>query len=177
MLRRSRFLALAVGALIAFSAMPAGAVTGSVDDPDDVNGKLDLARLYFRKDTDTSSLLIVIKTIEKWNKAVLRGNVNRLVVLIDTDGDGTADFRARIKRAGNDLAAFITSADSAFEPLPVHKTDAWTTRFRIPGSSPPNPDGPPPHFQVVSRFVESIDCDTASGQGPCIDTMPDEGWS
>ncbi|MFN2543203.1 MAG: hypothetical protein ABR600_01340 [Actinomycetota bacterium] len=174
---RSRFIALIVLAVVAFSAMPAGAVTGAVDDPDDVEGKLDLARLYWRKDTDTSSLLIVIKTIESWKKAVLGGDVNRLVALIDTDGDGATDFRARIKRAGNNLAAFITGADSAFEPVPAHKTDGWTLRFTIPGSSPPNPDGPPPHLRLVSRFVESVECDTASGHGPCIDHAPDETGS
>lgn len=158
-------------------AVPASAVErGRVLDADDVDGKLDLAKLRFYKPRKRSHIVITVKTHDPWGKRVLRLNVNKLVVLLDVDRDGSRDYRARIRKAGNKLVVIISGSGEHFEPLPARKPNRRTVRFVIPGDSPPNPVGPAPNMVARSRFIEDHACDPASGSPPCIDRAPDSGW-
>jgi Ca2+-binding RTX toxin-like protein len=159
-------------------------------DADEVDGLLDLASLRFEKVTGDGPLLIVVKTHAAWTKRVLRGfSVNKLIVSLDVDRDGLSDYRARIRRVGDDnLKVFIRGSGSVFEPVPATKTNGRTVRFEIPGSSAfrgsrgdgpgasPNPDGAAPDMRADSWFIEAGECDPASGSPPCVDRAPDTGW-
>src|SRR2546421_7959454 len=132
---RGGILAFVVAAAMALQSAPASAQTGTVTDPNDVRGKLDLASLHFEKASAKSPLVIVLKTYETWRKAVLRDHVNRLLVSLDVDKDGRPDFHARIKEIGGRLWVHIAGSGESFENLPAKKPDARTVRFKIPGST------------------------------------------
>lgn len=149
--------------------------TDSVADADDVDGLLDLAVLKFTKDSAGAPLAVVVRTHDPWDNRVLRDDVNQLLVLLDVNHDGTMDYRARIRKVGADLVVVIGSG-SIFEPLPASKPNMRSVRFVIPGDSPPNPNGTAPDMRATSQFIESIECDPASGQAPCVDRAPDAGW-
>ncbi len=175
MLRLTVALLAVLGLML--PAMPASAAErGSALDADDVDGKLDLARLSFYKPETNSHIIIRVKTHEPWGKRVLRLNVNKLVVLLDVDLDGTRDYRARIKKAGTKLIVLISGSGENFEPLPARKPNRRTVRFVIPGNSPPNPVGPAPNMVARSRFIEVQACDPASGSPACVDRVPNSGW-
>lgn len=172
---------LAVAALtvlgLMLPAMPASsAERGTALDADDVDGRLDLAKLRFYKPGKKSHIVITVKTYEPWGKRALRLNVNKLVVLLDVDRDGSRDYRARIRKAGKKLIVIISGSGENFEPLPARKPNRRTVRFVIPGDSPPNPVGPAPNMAARSKFIEEHACDPGSGSPPCIDRAPDSGW-
>jgi hypothetical protein len=171
-----RLVAMSMAAALCLHALPAWAASGSITDPNDVHGRLDLARLSFIKPAGTAPFTITVRTYDPWPKRVLRDHVNRLAVFIDTDGDGTKDYTARIRKSGAHLVANISGSGSSFEPLPVERPNRRTVRFTIPGNSPPNPNGPAPHLRAYSVFIESLACDPASGHMPCVDHAPDTAW-
>src|SRR5207247_2411883 len=121
--------ALAVAVILACQALPAAATTGTVMDPNDVPGKLDLSKLHFAKKTTTSPLHILVRTYGPWSKGVLEGNANKLIVYLDTDRNGSVDYHARIRTTGDNLVVLIAGSGSAFEPLPAHKPDGRTVTF------------------------------------------------
>jgi hypothetical protein len=174
---RSGIVAVAVAAVLALQALPAQAQSGTAADPNDVKGKLDIASLHYDKDSAKAPLVIVITTYGKWGKRVLaRHSGNRLLVKLDVDRDGMSDYHASIKESGGKLYVHIAGSGQQFEDLRAHKPDPKTVRFTIPGESPPNPKGPAPKLRAYSRFIGSLACDPASGNGPCVDHAPDHGW-
>ena len=162
-------------ALILLLPSPALADERAVSDPDDVVGTLDLRRVSLAKLGPTEPLTIWIETYDGWGPRTLVRNNNRMIVLFDTDGDGSRDFRARILRLKRKFVALIKGSGQSFEPLPVTKPNRRTVRLVIPGSIPVNPDGGPPGIRVLTRFIGAQGCDPASGSKPCIDRAPDGG--
>jgi hypothetical protein len=163
--------------ILVCQALPASATTKTATDPNDVPGKLDLYRLHLAKKTSTAPLHITVKTYGPWAKRVLRDNVNKLIVYLDVDRNGSSDYHARIKKFGDKLLVFIAGSGSTFEPLPAHKPDRRTVTFAIPGNSPPNPNGTQlPQARAYSYFIESLPCDPGSGGSPCVDRAPNSGW-
>lgn len=154
-----------IAAAVALMAGPAAACcAASTPDPDDVAGRLDLAQVTWSKTAANAPLEVTVETHDVWRPRALRGQTgNRLWVRIDTDGDGSVDYSARIRPMDGRLWVFIRGSGSAFEPLPARKPDGRTVRFTIPGGSAPNPAGGLKLF-AKSRFVTSPDCSTT-----CVD--------
>jgi hypothetical protein len=166
MSRTSRTLALA-----AVTAAVAGAVTAlaAVTDPNDVAGKLDLKTVG---GTEHQGLVTLsVSTYGPWSKANLpaSGSANRLVVLIDTNGNDTADYRARIVRSGSALVALLSGRGSQFEPIPVRKVGN-RARFTFPD------DVLEPSASNVRVAAHSVykggACATA-----CVDRAPNAGFA
>ena len=168
---------LVVGTLAAFAAPASACCSSSATDPNDVPGKLDLAFVGWVKPMPNGPLNVTVKTQGTWAKSVLHGNANRLVVYLDTDRNGSTDYHARVKESAGKLYAVIAGSGSSFEPVPAHKPNGRTVKFSIPGNSPPNPNGTGPQIRAYSKFIEAVQCDTASGHPPCIDRAPDSGWA
>jgi hypothetical protein len=158
---------------------PAASLTAccveQASDPQDVEGRLDLALLRYTKNGPNAPMKVTVQTDEGWPPRVLRAHVNRLKVLIDRNEDGNIDFRAAIKKVDGPLEVHIKGSGSSFEPLPTQKPNPRTVRFTIPGSSPPNPGGAV-DLAATSRFIESAPCDPGSGGTACVDRAPNSGW-
>jgi hypothetical protein len=105
------------------------------NDPDDVDGQLDIRDLNA---TRTGDLLAVsLKTYEPWSSNVLVGTplkagTNQLTISYDVDLDGTADYRGRVIYAGGALSVFISGSGSEFEPIPVERPNDRTAQFVHP---------------------------------------------
>jgi hypothetical protein len=105
------------------------------NDPDDVDGQLDMRDLNA---TRTGDLLAVsLKTFEPWSSNVLVGTplkagTNQLTILYDVDLDGEADYRGKVIFAGGALSVFISGSGSEFEPIPVERPNDETAQFVHP---------------------------------------------
>ena len=105
------------------------------NDPDDVDGQLDIRDLNA---TRTGDLLAVsLKTYEPWSSNVLVGTplkagTNQLTISYDVDLDGTADYRGRVVYAGGALSVFTSGNGSEFEPIPVERPNDRTAQFVHP---------------------------------------------
>jgi hypothetical protein len=105
------------------------------NDPDDVDGQLDIRDLNA---TRTGDLLAVsLKTYEPWSSNVLVGTplkagTNQLTISYDVDLDRTADYRGRVVYAGGALSVFISGSGSEFEPIPVERPNDRTAQFVHP---------------------------------------------
>src|SRR5947209_7775198 len=74
-----RVVTTAVTVILCVQAFPAWAVGfASITDPNDVAGKLDLAKLSLAKPAGNAPLTITVRTYDRWRKRVLRDDVNRL---------------------------------------------------------------------------------------------------
>lgn len=163
--------ALALVPLLALLLLAPTAVAATVADPDDVEGKLDLASVTARKADALAPLRIRITTYENWAARLLReSGRNRVVVLFNVDADPETEYRGVILRVGGDLVMLVRGGSSSFEPLPVRHPDGHTLRTVVPGGSPPNPEGPV-RIAVRSRSFDEADC--ADG---CLDRAPNGGW-
>ena len=106
------------------------------NDPDDVDGQLDIRNLNA---TRTGDLLAVsLTTYEPWSSNVLVGpgpnryGPNRLTIFYDIDLDGTPDHRGRIVYSGGELSVYLTGEGQAFEPIPVERPNNVTAQFVHP---------------------------------------------
>jgi hypothetical protein len=106
------------------------------NDPDDVDGQLDIRNLNA---TRTGDLLAVsLKTYEPWSSNVLvgpgpnRGGPNRLTIFYDIDLDGFPDYRGKIIYSGGALSLYLTGEGQAFEPIPVERPNNVTAQFVHP---------------------------------------------
>lgn len=151
----------------------------AMTDADEVDGKLDLRRLRYEKEGANAPVGIKVRTYEAWGPAVLQGNENRLKVLFDSDDDGAADYRARIRRVVGTWAVYMDGVGEhegeQFETLEARKPNARTVVFTIPGGAPMNEAGTL-EMRAVSRFTESVECDPGSGSTACVDRVPNAGW-
>jgi hypothetical protein len=106
------------------------------NDPDDVNGQLDIRNLNA---TRTGDLLAVsLTTYEPWSSNVLVGpgpnryGPNRLTIFYDIDLDGAPDYRGKIVYSGGELSVYLTGEGQAFEPIPVERPNNVTAQFVHP---------------------------------------------
>jgi hypothetical protein len=150
-------------------------------DPEDVAGKLDLALLRYEKNGPDSQMKVKLRTHEGWNPALLAGSENMLKLMLDPDEDGSADYRGRFRKvAGGGLkVVFHRVGDQAggkFQPWKARKPNPRTVLVNISGDGNVlNPSGPV-NMKAVSRFTQTPACDPASGNPPCLDRVPDNGW-
>jgi hypothetical protein len=105
------------------------------NDPDDVDGQLDIRDLNATRNGDLLS--VSLKTYEPWSSNVLVGTPlkagpNQLTISYDVDLDGKADYRGRVIFAGGELSVFISGSGSAFEPVPVERPNNKTAQFVHP---------------------------------------------
>jgi hypothetical protein len=112
------------------TAAPAG------NDPDDVDGQLDIRNLNA---TRTGDLLAVsLTTYEPWSSNVLVGPAlgeqgpNRITIFYDVDLDGQADYRGRMIWGDGELALRLSGSGSEFEPIPIERPDNVTAQFVHP---------------------------------------------
>jgi hypothetical protein len=175
-LRFVLLLALAASSVAVGGPAWAGCCLEAMSDGQDVDGRLDLARLRYDKSGSNAPMHVKIRTHESWKPSVLEGHENKLRVIIDADEDGSADYRARIRRVEGQFAVYMSgSGGEQFETLTAHKPKPDSIRFTIPGGAPMNPGGTV-NMKAVSTFIETLACDPASGNPPCVDRVPNAGW-
>lgn len=105
------------------------------NDPDDVDGQLDIRDLNATRTGDM--LAVSLKTYEPWSSNVLVGTppkagTNRLTIYYDADLDGHWDYRGRVIFAGGELSEFISGSGSQFEPIPVERPNPMIEQFVHP---------------------------------------------
>ena len=106
------------------------------NDPDDVDGQLDIRNLNANRTGDL--LAVSLKTYEPWSSNVLvgpgpnRAGPNRLTIFYDIDLDGFPDYRGKIIYSGGALSLYITGEGSAFEPIPVERPTNVRAQFVHP---------------------------------------------
>jgi hypothetical protein len=141
------------------------------NDPDDVDGQLDIRDLNA---TRTGDLLAVsLKTYEAWSSNVLVGTplkagTNQLTISYDVDLDGRADYRGRVIFAGGALSVFISGSGSQFEPIPVERPNDKTAQFVHPVDVFFASSG--------SASVTDIQIRAKSVYNGHEDRAPDSGW-
>jgi hypothetical protein len=106
------------------------------NDPDDVDGQLDIRNLNA---TRTGDLLAVsLTTYEPWSSNVLVGPAlgeqgpNRITIFYDVDLDGQADYRGRMIWGDGELALRLSGSGSEFEPIPIERPNNLTAQFVHP---------------------------------------------
>jgi hypothetical protein len=96
-------------------------------DPDDVEGPLDLKLVEARRDGDL--LRLEFQMWQPWDEAVLESpsllvpGTNRLTLFYDVDLDGRIDYRGRFIFNEGVLSLVISGRGQAFEPVPVNRLD------------------------------------------------------
>jgi len=140
-------------------------------DPDDVHGKLDLSLVAGNKKDPDAPLRIRIETYENWAASLLtyKGG-NRVWILFNVDSDTKFEYVGTITSVKGDLGLNIEGSGSAFETLPVKHPNGHTLKTRIPGDSPPNPEGTV-RIAVKSRYKTK----TGGCSEGCRDRAPNGG--
>ncbi len=139
------------------------------NDPDDVDGQLDIRDLNA---TRTGDLVAVsLKTYDPWSSNVLVGSPvkvgpNRLTVYYDLDLDGHADRRGRIIFAGNKLSVFLSGGGQQFEAVPVERPNDVTAQYVHPVDI----------FLVNASSDVDIQIRAESFYNGQKDRAPDQGW-
>lgn len=152
---------------------PTGATTTAPkpagNDPDDVDGQLDIRDLNA---TRTGDLIAVsLKTYDAWSSNVLVGSPvkvgpNRLTVYYDLDLDGHADRRGRVIFAGNRLSVFLSGGGQQFEAVPVERPNDVTAQYVHPVDI----------FFVNAASDVDIQIRAESFYNGQKDRAPDHGW-
>jgi hypothetical protein len=144
-------------------------------DPDDVEGPLDLKLIEARREGDL--LRLEFQMWEPWDEAVLESlsllvpGTNRLTLFYDIDPDGRIDYRGRFIFSEGVLSLVISGRGQAFEPVPVNRLDndvvsvvhAVDVFFVMLGES-----------EIESEVDLQIAMRSEFGGAP--DRAPDEGW-
>jgi arylsulfatase A-like enzyme len=151
---------------------PARSVSAEVLDPHDVGGRLDLARLTYRRFDVGAPIKVRIETRRGWQPSILQpGGPNRILVQIDVDGDARSEYRVRIVLTGDRLRAWLIGPGGRMASLRVRRPHGRSLSFRIPGRSPANPaPGGGIRLRARSVFLGST-CDPG-----CTDRLPDAGF-
>jgi hypothetical protein len=164
MTRRSILTGLAVTAVS--GAFVAAAFAASASDPKDAGPKLDLKRVSGSVNSGLVTAKVgVYGTV---NPANLGGGLNKLVILFDSNENGTIDYRAKIRKSGAKLVAMLSGHGNQFEPLPVKRTGG-TLSITFPAD-------------VVSKAGKTLRVAATStyqagaGQTKFVDRAPDTGW-
>lgn len=168
-MKRVRSLPTLLGAVALGGVMATAALASSATDPNDVNGKLDLRLI---KGVKTGGLItLTVGTWGPWASTdlPLTGSPNRLVVLIDTNGNGTTDYRARIVRSGEGLVALISGRGDSFEPVPAIKRSSNRVGFEFP-SDVLKPSDDDIAIAATSTY-KGGPCTAA-----CVDRATNTGW-
>ena len=106
------------------------------DDPDDVDGQLDIRNLNATRTDDL--LAVSLTTYEPWSSNVLVGPAlgeqgpNRITIFYDVDLDGRADYRGRMIWGDGELALRLSGSGSEFEPIPIERPNNVTAQFVHP---------------------------------------------
>ena len=162
---------LPIVAFILAIALASPASAEEVADPDDVKGKLDLSLVVANKSDTDAPLRIRIETHENWAASLLswKGK-NRVWILFNVDNDTNIEYVGTITSAKGKLGLNIEGSGSAFETLRVSHPDGHTLKTKIPGDSPPNPEGTV-RIAVRSRYKTK----TGGCSEGCRDRAPNGG--
>lgn len=163
---RSRYFAAFI---VAAGVLAGAAVAATGADPNDVSGKLDLKLISGVR--SGGALALTVGTWGSWSNTdvPLSGSPNRLVILIDTNGDGTADYRARIVRSGKVLVALISGHGDSFEPVPALRRSGNRVAFEFPSDVlKPSADD----LAIAARSTYWGGACTSA----CVDRAPNTGW-
>lgn len=165
-----RRLALALLAVVALPAAAAAAWGASASDPNDTPGKLDLRTVTATRSA-SDIVTVTVRTWDSWQKGDLpqSGSPNRLLVLFNTDADGTAEYTARIVNLGGSLVALLSGQGQQFEPLPVTRPSGAKARFVFPADVLVDPDE---DLGVAARSIYKGGLCSV----PCTDRAPNTGF-
>lgn len=106
------------------------------NDPDDLDGQLDIRNLNATRTRDL--LAVSFTTYEPWSSNVLVGpgpnryGPNRLTIFYDIDLDGAPDYRGKIIYSEGELSLYLTGEGQAFEAIPVERPNNVTAQFVHP---------------------------------------------
>lgn len=144
-------------------------------DPDDVEGPLDLKQVAARREGDL--LQLQLEMWEPWDDTVLESpnllvpGANRLTLFYDVDLDGRIDYRGRFIFSEGVLSLVISGSGQAFEPVPVTRLDehvvsvvhAVDVFFVVLGEA------------AIESEVDLQVAMRSEFEG-AVDRAPDEGW-
>jgi len=144
-------------------------------DPDDVEGPLDLKQVAARREGDL--LQLQVEMWGPWEDAVLESpsllvpGADRLTLFYDVDLDGRIDYRGRFIFSEGVLSLVISGSGQAFEPVPVNRLDERVVSVVHAVGV----------FFVVlgeAEIESEVDLQVAmrSEFGGTADRAPDDGW-
>ncbi len=163
------FVMVAVLAML-FSAAPA--MGHGADDPDEVQGFLDIKRVDFNGEARGTNT-VTVKTYEGFACNYLKGNTdNYLKLQFDRQSNGSIDLVGTFQCVDNKLFMFLKAPDtgSAYEEVRAKRPNAKTTKVTFPFDIP-ELDSNHVSLIVKSKDNTNVDCTPTA----CVDRFPDAG--
>jgi hypothetical protein len=148
---------------------------GDVADANDSPGLLDISHLYGVKTVSNGPLTIRIDFFENVKSSMFtKDSKNKVYVYFDASPnyDGAADYTGIVRQTNTgDLVFLISGSGASFDPLEVTRPNRKELKTVVPGTSPPNPNGP---LEIKVKTV--YDTTTGPCASGCQDKSPDHGW-
>jgi hypothetical protein len=172
-MRRLAPVALAVMLVVSVLAPPAAAA--KAEDPNDVDGKLDIRLISF-KGAAGGTGTVKLKTQNPWGCKFLRQGVKTSLNWYFDDGeDGDNDLIGKFVciNANSDNPKLILKlhgpdTDNRYEPVPAKKPDKKTVKATFPFDLP---EFESDHASAHARSKDAI----SEGCDVCVDRAPDTG--
>jgi hypothetical protein len=164
--------AVIVGTITGLLLAPSIALAALVDDPNDADGKIDIAQLrVVRK--PSGDVVFTVTLHHRLSSRVLLRNTNGITTLIDLDGDAAVDLMGGVRAFRGELdrsKIFVTWSSSPTGDRTVRRPDLKTFRWRVPGAFEVFPPGAFNIAALSSYFRAGRTCDPT-----CYDFAPDFG--
>jgi hypothetical protein len=164
------WFAAAFGVIVAVAlAMPGMARASSIADPDDVNGKLDVASVS-QDHGATGPVTHTITTYGPWRSRVLGGShMSYFVLEIDTAGNAQPERFAIVYRAHGVMRVAVTTRRGRLLGFGVAtRANLRSVTLSIPRKLLGKPNGH--HWKLYSVYVAPGACRTG-----CVDRAPNSG--
>ena len=164
----SLVLAVAVAVLAPGRAL-AGRGYATEADGDDARGPLDVKRLHLVRPTSWSPLHVVVTFYRRVpSKVFARGGHAHLG--FDTQGDAGADWTGTVTRTRRGLTLIVRGRGGEWGRERVARPTPRELAVTLPGSTPPNPNGP-----VAVTAKTSYKRPRGPCRHACTDRAPDGG--
>jgi hypothetical protein len=165
---------LAAATVVAVTAVALAGAAGTraqVDDPNDVQGSLDVRRVWFDPEADPPRWTVV--TFPDWEPAHIH-NRGFVFVFLDTAGDVRDDYYVMVRSDGRELSASLwrdpkRGDDVRRGALGVTRDSFSSLAVQVPIGSLLGPVRTSYSWRVVTTFTGRV-C-----RATCIDRVPDTG--